>query len=128
MSCHVPLIAELPNICICFDIYIYCTGPREKKILQDMFEDTAYICGISLREELDFPQQLQTHTIEVMKHRCHDPIEVLYYSAQVSDVICIHCGSLTDPDWDFNTAVSYPVCNDLDCSSRALVKIKGRRR
>ncbi|XP_072025575.1 uncharacterized protein [Amphiura filiformis] len=101
-------------------------GPRELQCLQELLEDTAFVCGVRLRD-LDFPATLDGHSIEVADHMCRETVEVLYYSANVSDKICIYCSSLdiTDPDWQFETATVYPTCDG--CSNLEAIKIKGRK-
>lgn len=103
-------------------------GPREKTALQDILEDTAYVCGISVQDDMVLPEILDGHVIEFQKHRCHDKVETLYYSAQVSDVICIHCSALTHPEWDVKSATCYPVCDNPDCLAQPLVKIRGKNK
>ena len=109
-------------------IILLFLGPNEKKVLHDMLEDTAFVCGISFQEDMEFPELFRGHVIEVQKHRCHDTVEALYYSAQVSDVVCICCSALTQPDWDVKSATSYPVCDDPDCASQPLIRIRGRKK
>ena len=53
---------------------------RDKKQLQDTLADTAYTCGATL-EEIDLPDHLKSVMVRV--HNCYDPVEKLYYSADL---------------------------------------------
>ena len=53
---------------------------RDKKQLQDILADTAYTCGATL-EEIDLPDHLKSVMVRV--HNCYDPVEKLYYSAEL---------------------------------------------
>ena len=78
----------------------------ELKQLQDILADTTDTCGATL-EEIDLPDNLIS--VVVCLHNCYDPVEKLYYSADL-EPICIYCSSE-----DIETPVQeghYPQCRE----------------
>jgi hypothetical protein len=78
--------------------------PPERKSLEDALSGTSS-CGSPL-QELDLPAELE-QKVYVRELRCHDPIEILYYTAKY-EPICIYCGE-REP---FSEAYLYPQCKD----------------
>ena len=83
--------------------------------LSAILEDISYTCGATL-DDITLPDDLQS--VCIRSHRCHDPVEKLYYSCQFPEVICFYCSTVLPPTTD--TTVSYPRC--CDCSKKPVVK------
>ena len=77
----------------------------ERKHLEDALSGMAFSCGSPL-QELDLPSELNDR-VYVRQLNCHDPIEILYYTAKY-EPICIYCGQ-PEP---FKTEKEYPRCDN----------------
>ena len=92
-------------------------------------DETSYTCGATLKD-LEMPEVIQEDPrrlkIEMQQHRCGEQMETLYYTNPANDVICVHCASDMELNWEYKTAITYPKCEE--CSTRPDVYIKGRRR
>ena len=76
---------------------------EDRTYLQTLLEEFEYSCGASLRD-LELTDKFDN--VEIRDHNCHDPIEILYYSAKY-EPICVHCGS----DQPFSDDKEYPICS-----------------
>ena len=80
---------------------------REKTQLQAYIDDITYTCGATLLE-LDLPESFSC--VFVREHNCFDPIEKLYYSANL-EPIGIYCAAVVQEE----CSDVYPMCDT--CSS-----------
>ena len=80
---------------------------QEKTQLQAYIDDITYTCGATL-QELDLPESFSC--VFVREHNCFEPIEKLYYSANL-EPICIYCAAEVQEE----CSDVYPMCDT--CSS-----------
>ncbi|CAB4028705.1 Hypothetical predicted protein [Paramuricea clavata] len=79
----------------------------ECKSLEDALSGTSFSCGSPL-QDLELPAELEKK-VYVRQLNCHDPIEILYYTAKY-EPICIYCG---EPE-PFTSEANYPQCKDCN--------------
>ena len=85
---------------------------QERKSLEGILDGMIFSCG-SMLQDLDLPDQL-SDVVFVRQLCCHDPVEILYYTAKY-EPICIYCGQ-SQP---FKSDKEYPQC--LDCKDKPAI-------
>ena len=87
---------------------------QSKEHLQNVLQDISYTCGATL-EEISLPDDVDVY---IKDHKCHDPVEKLYYSCGF-EPICFFCSGKVDSG-HLGDGKNYPQCSD--CSLKAPVK------
>ena len=87
-------------------------SPDKRSMLQQLLSNYSYSCGSKL-QDLDLPDCFKD--VEVRDHKCHSPVERLYYSAKYKP-ICVYCSK--DQPWTVNT--HFPQCEE--CSTLPPIK------
>lgn len=87
---------------------------NQKIKLQRILDDFVYTCGSKL-SELGLSEEFKD--VEVREHLCGQPIEKLYYSANL-DPICVYCAK----EYPYTSEDTYPQCTD--CSEKPPVSRK----
>ncbi len=78
--------------------------PPERQAVENARNGMSFSCGSPL-QDLELPLDL-TDKVYMRDLNCHEPIEILYYSAKY-DPICIYCGQ-PEP---FKNEKEYPQCD-----------------
>ena len=89
----------------------YKLDATQRKHLQNILDEHDYSCGASLLD-LNLPEIYKD--VDIRDHSCHDPIEVLYYTAKYAP-ICIYCAE----DEPYGRENEYPKCRS--CSDKPLL-------
>lgn len=85
----------------------------ERKSLEKALNGMSFSCGTPIQDLDDLSAELKEKVFE-RDLNCHDPIEVLYYTAKY-DPICIYCGQ---PE-SYTSNDKYPQCKS--CKDKPII-------
>ena len=95
----------------------YKLDATQRKHLQNILDEHDYSCGASLFD-LNLPEIYKD--VDIQDHSCHDPIEVLYYTAKYAP-ICIYCAE----DEPYGRENEYPKFRS--CSDKPSIYVKTKK-